>query len=142
MEAGLAKSGRDRSELQIVGTPYIVTGETEEEFEQVKLAAQNQIAFYASTPAYSGVLDSIGYADLQPELTRLSKAGRWEEMGRLIDDKLLSKIALVGDADQLATQLSQRYGDIFDVCPATVFTGEGYSSGRFSKAIADVVSNA
>jgi probable F420-dependent oxidoreductase len=139
MDAGLAKSGRDRSDLQIVGTPYIVTGETEAEFEQVKLAAQNQIAFYASTPAYRGVLDSIGYGDLQPELTRLSKAGQWEEMGSRIDDTLLGKIALVGDAGQISAQLSRRYGDIFDVCPATVFTGKGYSSGRFSKVIADVV---
>ncbi len=142
MDAGLAKSGRDHSALKIVGTPYIVTGETEEEFEQVKLAAQKQIAFYASTPAYRGVLDSIGYGDLQPELTRLSKAGRWEDMGRQIDDTLLGKIALVGEPDQIGEQLSQRYGDIFDVCPATVFTGKGYSSSRFSNVIADVVRNA
>jgi len=142
IEAGLAKSGRSRSDLQIVGAPFIVTGDTEEEFEQVKLAAQNQIAFYGSTPAYRGVLDSIGYADLQPELTRLSKAGQWAEMGGLIDDKLLGKLALMGDPDQIATQLSERYGEIFDICAATIFAGAGYTSGRFSEAIADVVRHA
>ena len=45
--------------------------------------AKQQIAFYASTPAYRGVLDHHGWGDLQPELTRLSKEGKWVEMGDL-----------------------------------------------------------
>jgi probable F420-dependent oxidoreductase len=142
MEAGLAKCGRSRQDLQIVGAPFFVTGETEEEFEQVKLSARGQLAFYASTPAYRGVLESIGYADLQPELTRLSKAGQWAGMGALIDDEVLGKLALVGDHGQIATQLSQRYGDVFDICAASVFSGEGYTNGRYSEAIANAVRKA
>lgn len=142
MEAGLAKSGRSREDLQMVGTPFFVTGETEEQFNQVKLAACNQIAFYASTPAYKGVLDSIGYGDLQPELNRLSKAGEWVEMGRRIDDTLLDKIALVGEPQQIAAKLAERYGDIFDICSASVFTGEGYSAGGYHRAIGDAIKGA
>ena len=113
--------------------------DTQEEFDQVKLAAQNQIAFYASTPAYRGVLDSIGYGELQPELNRLSKAGQWEEMGRRIDDTLLDRVALVGEPGEIASKLGQRYGDIFDICSASVFTGQGYSAGLFSKPIAEAI---
>ena len=37
-----------------------------------------------------------GWGDLQPELNTLSKQGRWEEMGRLIDDDILHTIAACG----------------------------------------------
>ena len=142
IEAGLAKSGRSRSDLQIAGAPFFVTGKTEAEFNQVRLAAQNQIAFYASTPAYRGVLESVGYGELQPELTRLSKAGQWAEMGQRIDDTLLNKLALVGEPAEISAQLSERYGNIFDICAASVFTGDGYSAGRFDTAIAGVIKKA
>lgn len=135
IEAGLARAGRIRADLQVVGAPFFVTGETEEEFEQVKLAAKNQIAFYASTPAYRGVLESIGYGELQPELTRLSKAGQWAEMGRHIDDTLLDKLALVGDSAGITAKLKSRFGDVFDICNASVFTGEGYSAGSYSQVV-------
>jgi len=142
IEAGLAKSGRDRNALQIVGAPFFVTGETEEEFQAVKLAARNQIAFYASTPAYRGVLESVGYGDLQPELTRLSKAGQWAEMGQRIDDNLLDKIALVGEPAEIPGKLKQRFGDVFDICDASVFTGTGYVTGQYSTAIANSIKEA
>jgi probable F420-dependent oxidoreductase len=142
VEAGLAKSGRTRDALQIVAAPFFVTGDTEEEFEQVKLAAQNQIAFYGSTPAYRGVLESIGYGELQGELNRLSKEGKWLEMGQCIDDTLLDKIALVGEPAAIADKMSKRYGDIFDICGASVFTGDAYSGGEFNTAIAGAVKDA
>lgn len=142
MAAGLEKSGRSRSDLQVAASPFFVTGETEEEFEKVKLAARNQIAFYGSTPAYRGVLESIGYGDLQPELNRLSKAGEWAEMGSRIDDALLEKIALVGEPQQIAEKLTTRYGDIFDICAASVFTGEAYSAGGYHQAIGEAIKGA
>jgi len=139
VQAGLEKSGRSRSELEIVGAPFFVTGSTEEEFQQVKNAACNQIAFYGSTPAYRGVLDSIGYGELQPELTALSKAGRWAEMGQLIDDSLLDRLALVGEPAEITRKLSQRFGDVFDICAASVFTGDAYSAGEFNTAVAEAI---
>ncbi|MBE9539868.1 MAG: TIGR03617 family F420-dependent LLM class oxidoreductase [Proteobacteria bacterium] len=139
MQAGLARSGRSRADLQVVGAPFFVTGKTEEEFNRVKLAACNQIAFYASTPAYRGVLESIGYGELQPELTALSKAGKWAEMGQRIDDKLLDKLAIVGEPADISKKLAQRFGDIFDICSASVFTGDGYSAGEFSPSVADAI---
>lgn len=139
MEAGLAKSGRSRGDLQLVGAPFFVTGNTEEEFNKVKLAAKKQIAFYGSTPAYRGVLESIGYGELQSELHRLSRAAQWEQMGGCIDDALLDKLALVGEPAKLSQKLSRRFGDIFDVCSASVFSGEGYSAGGFDTSIAGTI---
>ncbi len=142
LEAGLAKSGRSRDQLQVVAAPFFVTGETEEQFEQVKLAALNQIAFYGSTPAYRHVLESVGYGELQGELNRLSKEGKWLEMGQCIDDTLLDKIALVGEPKEIAQKMHQRYGDVFDITGASVFSGDAYSGGEFSTAIAEAVKDA
>jgi len=142
VEAGLAKSGRSRTDLQIVGAPFVVTGRNEEEFERVKLAARNQVAFYASTPAYRGVLESIGYGELQPELNRLSKAGQWLEMGQRIDDDLLERIALVGEPPQIGEKLTRRYGGIFDFCPAGIVTGDAYSAIEYQPDLAEAIRGA
>jgi probable F420-dependent oxidoreductase len=139
VEKGLAKGGRDRSQFEIHGTPFYVTGETEEEFNAVKAAACGQIAFYASTPAYRGVLESVGYGDLQPELTKMSKEGRWLEMGGLIDDTLLDRIAIIGEPGELTEKLRARYADIFDTSGSSVFTGAGYAVGEFSPAVANAI---
>ncbi len=39
-------------------------------------AVRNQVAFYASTPAYAGVLELHGWGDLAAELNALSVSGR------------------------------------------------------------------
>ena len=75
---------------------------------------REQIAFYGSTPAYKPVLDSIGAGDIQAELNAMSKQGRWEAMGDLIDDAVLDKFAVAGDAATIARQIKSRYGDIID----------------------------
>lgn len=142
IEKGLRKSGRSREDVKIVGGPFLVTAETEEELETVKLAVRNQIAFYASTPAYRPVLESVGYGELQLELLKLSKAGEWAEMGRRIDDTLLDKFALVGEPAAVAKKLTQRYGDILDICAVSVMGGEAYSELNFSREISDAMKTA
>ena len=58
-----------------------------------------------STPAYRPVLDVHGRGDLQPELHALSKQGRWQEMGQLIDDDVLHTIAACGSAADVAAHI-------------------------------------
>jgi len=49
-----------------------------------------------------------GWGDLQPELNRLSKQGRWEDMGRLIDDDILHTIAACGSPGEIAAHIRDR----------------------------------
>ena len=142
MEEGLATSGRKREDLKVVCSPFIITGETEEEFEKVKAATCKQIAFYASTPAYKPILDSIGYGELQPEFLRLSKAGEWLEMARLVDDELLNKVALVGDRETVASQFKQRYKDVADFTGISVTGGDAYSDLGYSESIGSAIKSA
>ncbi|MDH3706459.1 MAG: TIGR03617 family F420-dependent LLM class oxidoreductase [Acidimicrobiia bacterium] len=72
------------------------------------------LAFYGSTPAYRVTLDTHGWGDLQPELRRLTKENRWDELGAAIDDEVLHTIAVIGTPSECARQLRDRYGDVAD----------------------------
>tara|TARA_B100001765_G_C19347847_1_gene268946 strand:- start:420 stop:650 length:231 start_codon:yes stop_codon:yes gene_type:complete len=49
---------------------------------------------------------------MQTELNSLSKEGKWVEMGSLVDDEILDAFAVVGEPEQIAEQLKQRFGDV------------------------------
>ena len=114
LERGFAKAGKTRADFEISYPVFVVTGKNEEEIEQAKTSTRQQIAFYGSTPAYRPVLESIGQGDLQTELNTMSKQGRWEEMGSLIDESILTAFAVVGEPGTIAGQIIDRYGDIID----------------------------
>ncbi len=114
LEAGFAKAGKSREDFEISYPVFVVTGQTEEEMAEAQVATRKQIAFYGSTPAYKPVLESIGAGDLQGELNTMSKQGRWDEMGTLIDDGMLKEFAVIGEPNTIAGQIKTRYGDIVD----------------------------
>jgi probable F420-dependent oxidoreductase len=104
----------DLNGFTISGMPMICPGRDDRELEEAIRATKKQIAFYASTPAYRGVLDIHGWGDLQPRLTELSRQGRWDEMGDAIDDEMLHTIAIVGDPVSVGRGLKERWGDRLD----------------------------
>lgn len=114
LERGLDASGRTLADIEISGPAFVVTGSDEESFEKSKAGTRQQIAFYGSTPAYRGVLDLHGWGDLQPELNAMSKAGKWKEMGELIDDDMLDTFAVVAEPSGIAPAFTARFGDVVD----------------------------
>lgn len=114
IETGLTKAGRSRDEFELSYSCFVITGRTEEEFAASKKAAQERIAFYGSTPAYKGVLESIGVGELQGELNAMSKQGRWQEMGTLVTDEMLSEFGVIGEPGKIASQILARYGMFID----------------------------
>jgi probable F420-dependent oxidoreductase len=114
LERGFAKAGKTRADFEISYPVFAVTGRDEAEMQAETIKMRRQIAFYGSTPAYKPVLDSIDMGELQPELNAMSKQGRWEAMGDLIDDKVLNAFSVQGDAREIAGQIHSRYGHIAD----------------------------
>ncbi len=114
IEAGLAASGRTRADYQLSYPAFVATGGTEEEMAAADTGTRKQIAFYASTPAYRGVLECHGWGELQTELNSLSKRGEWDEMGRLISDEILDAFAVRGTPEEVPAALHRRFGDIID----------------------------
>jgi probable F420-dependent oxidoreductase len=112
LERGQAKAGKTMDGFEITGPGFVVTGTTEEEMAAAAKATREQIAFYGSTPAYRPVLELHGWGDLQDDLNRLSKQGKWVEMGELIDDEILDTFAVVAEPEQIAPEIKKRYGDV------------------------------
>ena len=108
MEAGAAAADRTLADVERVVTVFTVTGTTEEEMSNAADAVRMQIAFYASTPAYSGVLELHGW-DFGPELTAMSKRGEWGQMASLIDDDVLEAVAVIAPPDELGRRVRERY---------------------------------
>jgi probable F420-dependent oxidoreductase len=114
LERGFARAGKTRADFEISYPVFVCTGSNERELAEAKVATRKQIAFYGSTPAYRPVLESIGVGELQDDLNRMSKQGRWDEMGTLITDDILSAFAVVGEPSTIAGQIKARYGDVID----------------------------
>ena len=49
-----------------------------------------------------------------PELNALSKEGRWEELGDLIDDDFLDAFTTRGAPEEIGAKLAERYGEHAD----------------------------
>jgi len=114
LERGLARSGRTLDDLELSYQVMIVSGKDERTRELADRVVRGQMAFYGSTPAYRPVLESRGWGELQPELNRLSKQGRWLEMAGRIDDELLDRIAIVGERHEIAGKIRERCGGLVD----------------------------
>ncbi|MCD2190488.1 TIGR03617 family F420-dependent LLM class oxidoreductase [Actinomycetospora soli] len=98
----------DAAPLQIALSPFVALDESDVE------AVRRQISFYGSTPAYRRVLELHGQGDLQTELHRMSKEGRWDDMPALVDDDLLHAMCAVGSPGEAARTLRARYGGVAD----------------------------
>ncbi len=82
-----------------------------------------QLGFYGSTPAYRVVLDSHGWGDLQPELRRLTRTGRWADLGSVFSDSQAQEIAVTGTPAEVAHELSRRYCGLADRLSLQVCAG-------------------
>lgn len=111
---GLARGGRQRSDLCVTGEVIVCCGRNEQELATATEAGRWLLSFYASTPAYRPVLEVEGWGDLQPELRTLSTTGRWDEMPGLIDDTVLQTLAAVGSPAEVAADIETRFADLVD----------------------------
>jgi probable F420-dependent oxidoreductase len=114
LERGWAKAGTQRSDFEISGPMFVVSGTNDEELERAMRGTKEQIAFYGSTPAYRGVLELHGWGDLQGDLNRLSKQGEWTAMGELISDDVLDAFAVVAAPEDVPKAMMQRYEGVVD----------------------------
>ncbi|MBV9660030.1 MAG: LLM class F420-dependent oxidoreductase [Acidimicrobiales bacterium] len=139
IHSGLAASGRSRADFQLSYPAFVVTGETRTEMEAAEAGTRRQIAFYASTPAYRGVLERHGWGDLQTELNTLSKRGAWEEMGRLISEEVLDAFAVRGAPEEIPGLLQKRFGDVVDRISLYMPYRDKGSAPRILAGLADLI---
>ena len=114
IERGAAKAERSRADCALSCAIFVVTGENAEEIKNNAGFVRSQIAFYASTPSYSAVMEKHGWLDLHQQLNMMSREGRWYEMGELISDEMLSEFAIIAPQDELASAVKSRYEGLLD----------------------------
>lgn len=108
IEAGAGPAGRSREDVVINVTAFFATNPQEKE------VARQQIAFYASTPSYRGVMTLHGWEATAEALSALAGRGRWGEMPSLIDDTMLATFAVVASEAELPAALIARYRGVAD----------------------------
>jgi len=113
-EEGGDRTGRTREDLSLSCAIFVVTGHNEDEIQESKIATKSQIAFYASTPSYSKVLELHGWEDLIPELNALLRRNKWDEMHTRISDDMLEHFAVVAPPDELPYKVRERYDGLLD----------------------------
>lgn len=112
-EAGRKRSGIGEA-LTLSCAIFVVTGSDSEAFAASKRMTKSQIAFYASTPSYSRVLELHGWQDLVPRLNALLRRNRWHELHELVSDDMLEEFAIVASPDELPYKLRERYAGLLD----------------------------
>jgi probable F420-dependent oxidoreductase len=114
IEEGLSASGRNRHDFQVSTAVFVITG-TGKERDTMREEVRRQIAFYASTPTYRTLLSMHGWDAKGDALSGLARRGRWDEMGTVITDEMLSEFAIEAeDLARAAGKLHTRYGSLLD----------------------------
>src|SRR4051794_11728748 len=110
IEQGARRADRTLADVEIAFPLMAIVADTDEQLDKGRSSMRPRLAFYGSTPAYKVILDVHGWGDLQPELNRLSKEGRWPEMAARITDEMIDAFVVRGAPEAIAKQVQARYG--------------------------------
>jgi probable F420-dependent oxidoreductase len=108
VEAGAAKTGRSRRDVQMTSSVFVITNDGERE------AVRAQLSFYASTPSYRPVLDCHGWRETGERLSQMAARGRWGEMPAEITDEMLDTFAVIAQPGELPDGLIAKYEGVLD----------------------------
>ncbi len=108
IEAGAAKTGRTRRDVQLSASVFVVTDDAEREM------VRTQVSFYASTPSYRPVLEHHGWGEAGERLSHLASRKQWEDMPREISDEMLAEFAVIATPSELPAKLRAKYAGLVD----------------------------
>ncbi|MGH7042125.1 MAG: TIGR03617 family F420-dependent LLM class oxidoreductase [Acetobacteraceae bacterium] len=114
LAAELAHAGKSFDRFEITGGGFIATGPDAAAVRQAAEKIRYRVAFYGSTPAYRGVFDLHGLADLGVRLNTLSREGKWADMAALISDDVLDLFCARAPYEGLAEAVARRFGGLVD----------------------------
>ncbi len=115
LETGLQKSGRQRAEIELSTTTFVVPTDDAAKAKEYEVRARQQITFYASTPSYRVVMELHGWSDIAERLSRLAARGQWAEMPQLITDEMMAEFVVSGTWAELPAKIKAKYaGGLLD----------------------------
>lgn len=105
---GADAAGRSADSVGLSVAPFVALG-AGPSLDTALAAVRSQIAFYASTPAYRGVMELHGWEGVADQLHSLSTRGGWAEMGALVTDDMVAEFAAVGTPAEVGATLRERF---------------------------------
>ncbi len=114
IELGLARSGRTRTDIELASAIFVIPIDDAEQARRYEAEVRQQIAFYASTPAYRTVFEVHDWGETAEKLSALATHGHWAEMPRLISDEVLAEFALRGTWAELPALVKAKYDGLLD----------------------------
>jgi probable F420-dependent oxidoreductase len=141
VRAGARKTGRTLDSFRVCMKPLTASARTEEELVPKIRDARARIAFYASTPAYAAAFEHHGLGDLAREAAVLSKAQRWEELPRLINDETLDLFAVIGTYDAIGRKLTERFRSVVTDVEFSIAVRDEQDRAQLSQLARDIQSD-
>ncbi len=139
-KAGAESAGRDVKTLDFKVGVLLASGDTEEELGKGRQRLRKDISFYASTPAYRGVLDAHGWTDLGEKLHLMSREGKWEAMAQEIPADIVEEFAVVAKYDDLAKVIKKRYKNLATAINLTLPASANIEEERLASIIKEIKS--
>ncbi len=138
VERGLKAGHRERKDIELVSSIFIITGKDDRAIERVTRLVKTQIAFYSSTPTYRKVLAFHGWENTAQELSKLVRAQKWNDIQGLISADMLSEFAVVGIYDEIFNLIKQKYRNVLDrVAPYLPFDPKNKQDIEFFRNLKD-----
>ena len=115
LQQGLNAKGKARTDFEISGGGFLVTGKDDEAVNKMFEWVRMRVGFYGSTPSYWPVFEAHGWQDLGQKLNDMSKKGQWQDMTKEISDDVVHEFCAVGRFDEIEKEISRRFAGPIDV---------------------------
>ena len=115
LQQGLNAKGKARTDFEISGGGFLVTGKDDEAVNKMFEWVRMRVGFYGSTPSYWPVFEAHGWQDLGEKLNDMSKKGQWQDMTKEISDDVVHEFCAVGRFDEIEKEISRRFAGPIDV---------------------------
>ena len=114
IDEGARTRGKSVVDISLCAAAFLVSGETEEERSGLEKAVREQLAFYASSPNYRGLLDLHGWAGIGQKLSEKVRRGDFADLGKAVPDEMLDAFAVSAPPGRAPALLRERYRGLLD----------------------------
>ena len=108
LEKGFTKSGKDSDAFTISCHTITMLGCNDEEIEAARARGRAQVAQHLMLPAYTSMIEFLGWQDVVAEAQSLLKNNQWQNTAALVSDDMLNLIGVSGNPFQIAEQINSR----------------------------------
>jgi probable F420-dependent oxidoreductase len=120
---GIARAGRQPGDVELVQNVMISIAEDR---DLARREVSFQIGFYATTPAYQGVLALHGFEGLMGDLRRAYASRDWAGLAALVPEEMADTYALWGTAKEVREKAARFEAAVGDVVGELVLGGPWY----------------